>query len=78
MEAHHFREEQPVEEEESGTTVVMTTPLLPPPSIAPEDQKLHEDAKRFARLLVSEIKLYNEAQVNAWTRAQRFIRSLER
>ena len=25
--------------------------------------KLHEDAKRFARLLVSEIKLYNEAQV---------------
>jgi hypothetical protein len=64
MEAHHFREEQPVEDE-SGTTVVMTTPPLPPPTIAPEDQKLHDDAKRFARLLVSEIKLYNEAQVMA-------------
>ena len=64
MEAHHFREEEPVEDE-SGTTVVMTTPPLPPLTIAPEDQKLHEDAKRFARLLVSEIKLYNEAQVNA-------------
>jgi hypothetical protein len=64
MEAHHFRGEQPVEDE-SGTTVVMTTPPLPPPTIAPEDQKLHDDAKRFARLLVSEIKLYNEAQVMA-------------
>ena len=27
-------------------------------------QKAHEDAKRFARLVVSEIKLYNEAKVN--------------
>ena len=64
MQTHHFRDEAPVEEE-SGTTVVMTTPPLPPLAIAPEDQKLHEDAKRFARLLVSEIKLYNEAQVTA-------------
>jgi hypothetical protein len=31
--------------------------------IAPEDQKAHDDAKRFARLVVSEIKLYNEAKV---------------
>lgn len=64
MQTHHFREESPVEEE-SGTTVVMTTPPVITPSAAPEDQKLHEDAKRFARLLVSEIKLYNEAQVTA-------------
>ena len=35
-----------------------------PASIAPEDQKAHDDAKRFARLVVSEIKLYNEAKVN--------------
>jgi hypothetical protein len=41
----------------------------PPPStpparaIAPEEQKAHDDAKRFARLVVSEIKLYNEAKV---------------
>ncbi|HEY8233172.1 MAG TPA: hypothetical protein VIJ10_10960 [Vicinamibacteria bacterium] len=33
------------------------------PSPAPEEQKAHEDAKRFARLVVSEIKLYNEAKV---------------
>jgi len=30
---------------------------------SPEDQKAHDDAKRFARLVVSEIKLYNEAKV---------------
>jgi len=37
----------------------------PPPArgLAPEDQKAHEDAKRFARLVVSEIKLYNESKV---------------
>jgi hypothetical protein len=29
----------------------------------PEEEKLHADAKRFARLLVSEIKLYNEHRV---------------
>jgi hypothetical protein len=50
-------------------------PVAPPPApapaapaaaaaIAPEDQKAHDDAKRFARLVVSEIKLYNEAKVN--------------
>jgi ribonuclease HI len=32
--------------------------------LSPEEQKGHEDAKRFARLVVSEIKLYNEAKVN--------------
>jgi hypothetical protein len=45
-------------------------PAAPPPpppaapALAPEEQKAHEDAKRFARLVVSEIKLYNEAKVN--------------
>jgi len=34
------------------------------PAVAPEEQKAHDDAKRFARLVVSEIKLYNEAKVN--------------
>jgi len=38
-------------------------PTAPPPTLTPEEQKLHEDAKRLARLLVSEIKLYNEAEV---------------
>jgi len=48
-----------------------TPPPAPPPppgapparAIPPEDQKAHDDAKRFARLVVSEIKLYNEAKV---------------
>lgn len=31
--------------------------------LSPEEQELHDDARRFARLLVSEIKLYNEAKV---------------
>ncbi|HTQ79502.1 MAG TPA: hypothetical protein VMM92_05875 [Thermoanaerobaculia bacterium] len=31
--------------------------------VAPDDAELHESAKRLARLLVSEIKLYNEEQV---------------
>ena len=33
-------------------------------ALSPEEQKAHEDAKRFARLVVSEIKLYNETKVN--------------
>jgi len=33
--------------------------------LSPEEQELHDDARRFARLLVSEIKLYNEAKVAA-------------
>jgi hypothetical protein len=32
-------------------------------AVSPEDQKAHDDAKRFARLVVSEIKLYNESKV---------------
>jgi hypothetical protein len=39
-------------------------PPPPPLALSPEEQKAHEDAKRFARLVVSEIKLYNEAKVN--------------
>jgi hypothetical protein len=40
-------------------------PPPPPaaPAFSPEQQKAHDDAKRFARLVVSEIKLYNEAKV---------------
>jgi hypothetical protein len=40
-------------------------PKAPPAQAQPglEEEKLHSDAKRFARLLVSEIKLYNEHHV---------------
>jgi hypothetical protein len=34
-----------------------------PIEVAEEERNLHYEARRFARLLVSEIKLYNEAQV---------------
>ncbi|MBN2371411.1 MAG: hypothetical protein JXO72_13085 [Vicinamibacteria bacterium] len=49
------------------TPIPAATPPPPPapvrPALTPDDQKAHEDAKRFARLVVSEIKLYNEAKV---------------
>jgi len=32
-------------------------------AVAPDDQEVHRKAQRFARLLVDEIKLYNQAQV---------------
>jgi hypothetical protein len=58
-----------------------TSPSMPRPAVAaapaaaprpasPEDQKAHEDAKRFARLVVSEIKLYNETKVAEGRRAK--------
>jgi hypothetical protein len=49
-----------------------TTQFIPPAGVTgraaamaaqTEDAKKHDEAKRFARLLVSEIKLYNEAKV---------------
>ena len=39
------------------------TPQVKPVPANDEEQKLHNDARRFARLLVSEIKLYNEQKV---------------
>lgn len=38
-------------------------PAARPMHFSEEEQKLHNDARRFARLLVSEIKLYNEQKV---------------
>lgn len=49
-----------------------TTQYIPPPGLArgsaagggsSDDAKKHDEARRFARLLVSEIKLYNESKV---------------
>lgn len=34
------------------------------PQLSPEEEKAHKDAKRFAKLLVSEIELYNKAKVS--------------
>lgn len=47
-----------------SSPAVEAPPAVAPPAVEPPaDDKQHEDAKRFARLLVSEIKLYNEAKV---------------
>jgi hypothetical protein len=35
-----------------------------PVQVNDEERRLHNDARRFARLLVSEIKLYNEQKVS--------------
>jgi hypothetical protein len=42
---------------------VAAPPPAAAPPLSPDAQKAHEDAKRFARLVVSEIKLYNETKV---------------
>ena len=57
----------------AGEAEPAPAPEPPPPPPAPagadlsqlseEDQKAHKDAKRFARLLVSEIELYNKTKV---------------
>ncbi|MEW5977014.1 MAG: hypothetical protein AB1898_14525 [Acidobacteriota bacterium] len=64
-------QESPRETAGESASAVATAPDPPPvpsASVRPEElseseQKLHNDAKRFARLLVSEIKLYNEQKV---------------
>jgi hypothetical protein len=40
-----------------------TTEMELPVEVGEEERRLHNDARRFARLLVSEIKLYNEQKV---------------
>jgi hypothetical protein len=47
-----------------------TTNIPIPPGLAPDEEELHKKAKRFAKLLVDEIKLYNQSKV-AEGRAQR-------
>ena len=52
----------------------VVSPMSAPPAapvVAPlgEEEKAHNDARRFARLLVSEIKLYNEQKVGEGRRA---------
>ncbi|HUK13116.1 MAG TPA: hypothetical protein VLW17_07415 [Thermoanaerobaculaceae bacterium] len=58
-------------EADAGATAQIRIPVAPvapppPPPVAvrsPEEERKHEEAKRFARLLVSEIRLYNEPAV---------------
>jgi hypothetical protein len=52
-----------VEPPEEMPAFVPTLPETPSPAAAPEEDARFEEARRFARLLVSEIKLYNEDDV---------------
>ncbi|MGE5127486.1 MAG: hypothetical protein ACM3PV_14435 [Betaproteobacteria bacterium] len=58
----------------SARPFVPPAPVAPPAApaarVPPQDQKAHDDAKRFARLVVSEIKLYNEAKVSEGRRTK--------
>lgn len=48
-----------------GQVRTEVAPEVPPPGppMSPEDEELHRKAKRFARLLVDEIKLYNKSKL---------------
>jgi hypothetical protein len=52
---------------DGSETVQLKVPVAPAAPVAaardPEDERKHEEARRFARLLVSEIRLYNEQAV---------------
>jgi hypothetical protein len=64
---------QPEEAAPPPAEVPPPTEVAPPPApsaagvdlsqLSEEDQKIHKDAKRFAKLLISEIELYNKAKV---------------
>lgn len=61
--------EAPAPETDASATMQLKVPI--PPAVtpvaarAPEDERKHEEARRFARLLVSEVRLYNEQAVQA-------------
>ncbi len=48
---------------QSGTAAAAGVATDPLAGLSPEDAELHRKAQRFARLLVDEIKLYNQAKV---------------
>jgi hypothetical protein len=59
----HEREERPSTQYIPPPNITRSgVPVSGPPS---DDSKRHDEARRFARLLVSEIKLYNEPKVDA-------------
>ncbi|HPC83140.1 MAG TPA: hypothetical protein P5234_06725 [Thermoanaerobaculaceae bacterium] len=82
-------EEMPAAAADAGATVHLKMPVtpvapaapLPPPAApvvrTPEEQKRHDEAKRFARLLVSEIRLYNEQAVQEGKRTRDIYRRLK-
>lgn len=53
----------PLDPFSAASAPAAAAPLPAALSRTPEDNELHERARRFAKLLVEEIKLYNQAQV---------------
>lgn len=53
---------EPVAVEELTPAATASAPA-PPSGMTAEDQEIHRKAQRFARLLVDEVKLYNQAKV---------------
>jgi hypothetical protein len=62
--ADFAREVQPVVPPADISADVQPESFEATPQMSPEDETRHEEARRFARLLVSEIKLYNEEDVD--------------
>jgi hypothetical protein len=63
------KEERPEPPPKAAARAAEPPPPPPPPAreepvIPAEDQEVHKKAKRFAKLLVDEIKLYNQGKVN--------------
>jgi predicted component of type VI protein secretion system len=54
---------EPLPVADLGTEFVAPPEAPPVAAISPEDQDVHRKAQRFSRLLVDEIKLYNQAKV---------------
>jgi hypothetical protein len=57
------RTERPEPAAPTGVAPAYRRPVPAPGELAEDEEKLHNDARRFARLLVSEIKLYYEQRV---------------
>jgi hypothetical protein len=53
----------PMPKAQSIAVADIEAPASATPQLSPEDQDVHRKAQRFARLLVDEIKLYNQAKV---------------
>lgn len=57
------KEEQPAAASNQTRTRLSDRQIDLPVEVADDERRLHNDARRFARLLVSEIKLYNDKKV---------------
>lgn len=69
--------QETVEELEAGPPAAAEAPGAPPELLSEEEEAFHNDARRFARLLVSEIKLYNEESVEEGRRHGDLYRRLQ-